>query len=196
MIEPFVDYLRPENGGLTVSGGEPLLQPDFVASLFRRAHAMGVTTCLDTACHGTEEDWETVLRETDYVLLCLKGMDDNLASQIACHPPRFMSRSKAFARHICQNHVDHIRLTLRWVLLKGQTDTTEELDALVEFANELSPILSHIELIPYHELGRSKYDDLGIEYKLKGSPPYNIEEAKAVKEKLELAGVKTTLSTV
>ena len=196
MIEKYKEFLVPQNGGLTVSGGEPLLQPEFVASLFRRAHDMGVTTCLDTACHGSEEDWEKVLKETDYVMLCLKGMDDDVANDIARHPSRFMSRAKAFARYISDSHRDHIKLSLRWVLLRGKTDTDDELNRLIEFTDELSPVFTHVELIPYHELGRSKYDELGLDFPLNSMQSYNLKDAEQVQLRLQSAGVKTSLAMV
>lgn len=196
MLHQYKEFLQPEDGGLTVSGGEPLLQSDFVASLFRRTHAMGVTTCLDTACHGSEKEWEKVLKETDFVMLCLKGMNDECAREVARHPTRFMNRSKAFARYICDAHSDHIKLSLRWVLLEGKTDTDEELNDLVEFAKELSPVFTHVELIPYHELGRSKYAQLGLEYALDGTAPYSIDDARRVQARLRNAGVEATLAVV
>ena len=196
MVEQYKDYLRPHNGGLTVSGGEPLMQPDFVAALFRRAHDLGVTTCLDTACYGNEADWEKVLKETNYVMLCLKGMDDDVAQDIARHPSRFMSQAKTFARYICRSHSDEIKLSLRWVLLKGKTDTVDELNRLVEFSKELSPVFTHVELIPYHELGRTKYDQLGLEYALDGTPSYDMNDVISVQKRLETAGVKVVVAMV
>lgn len=196
VLNQYKEYLVPQNGGLTVSGGEPLMQPDFVASLFRRSHAMGLTNCLDTACYGTEEDWEKVLKETDYVMLCLKGMDNQVASDVARHPSRFMARSKAFARYIKEKHADHIKLSLRWVLLKGITDTPDEMNSLIEFASALGPVFTHVELIPYHVLGRPKYDQMGEEYALKDMDPYDMDDAASVQEQLRVAGVETMLSVV
>jgi pyruvate formate lyase activating enzyme len=75
-------YLRPNGGGVTCSGGEPLLQPAFVADLFRRCHAMGLTTCLDTSGQaatgqegGMQGAWDKVLPHTDTVLLCIKHLN-------------------------------------------------------------------------------------------------------------------------
>lgn len=196
MVTKYHEFLQPQNGGLTVSGGEPLMQPDFVASLFSKAHGMGVTTCLDTACYGTEADWEKVLQETDYVMLCLKGMDDEVAHQVARYPAKFMAQGKIFAKYIRDNHADHTKLSLRWVLMKGMTDTADELNRLVSFAKELSPVFTHVELIPYHTLGKSKYEELEEPFALDDMAPYNVEDAKKVQEQLMAAGVSATLSLV
>lgn len=76
------------------------------------------------------------------------------------------------------------------------TDTDSELDALVAFAHELSPVFHAIELIPFHELGKEKYSSLDLTYELEGMSAYKAEEAKKVQMRLEAAGVNTLLSIV
>ena len=156
---------------------------------------MGVTTCLDTACHGNENDWEKVLRETDYVMLCLKGMDNEVAAKVAQVSVAEMAKSKDFARYI-RDHYPNIRVTLRWVLLLGITDTDAELNALTDFAKELYPVFYAVELIPYHDLGREKYGMLDMVYPLDGMPVYKPENALLVRDRLEEAGIATILSNV
>ena len=196
MAKKYVKFLAPNGGGLTVSGGEPLVQPDFVTSIFKGAHKLGITTCLDTACSGSEAEWEKVLKHTDFVMLCVKGMDNDVAGRVANHNVTKMARSKDFARYIRDNHASHVRLSLRWVLLKGITDTDSELDKLVEFAKELYPVFSHVELIPYHELGRDKYDAMNQPYLLDDMEPYPIPDARLVQQRLKDAGVEVTLAVV
>jgi formate C-acetyltransferase len=194
IIKKYKAFLGPQSGGITISGGEPLLQCNFVASVFKQVQNMGLTTCLDTACYGAESDWEKVLQNTDYVMLCLKGMDDEVASNVAQHPAKLMSRSKDFARYIRDHHADNVKLSLRWVILKGMTDTDDELDRLIAFAKELGPVLTHVQLLPYHELGREKYEALNTPYPLDDMEPYSKEDALRVQSKLESAGVKTSLT--
>jgi formate C-acetyltransferase len=194
LVEKYKTFLSPQNGGITISGGEPLLQSNFVAAVFEQVQGLGLTTCLDTACYGTELDWEKVLEHTDYVMLCLKGMDDEVAAQVAQHPARSMSRSKDFARYIRDHHADHVKLSLRWVILKGITDTDAELEKLIAFAKELGPVLTHVQLLPYHDLGSDKYQSLGIPYPLDDMEPYKDEEAFEVQKKIEAAGVNTSLT--
>lgn len=116
---------------------------------------MGLTTCIDTAGHGNEEIWEQCLPVTDYVMLCLKGMDLELASHLSGVSKANNIRAREFTKYIRNDYQD-IRLSLRWVLLKDMTDTYEELQALAAFANDLSPVFSHVELLPYHTLGKEK----------------------------------------
>lgn len=191
----YKEWLKPRGGGVTVSGGEALVQPDFVADLFQRVKANGLTTCLDTACFGDKRRWDKVLPYTDNVLLCMKGMDNEVAAKVAKVSAAEMAKSKTFARYIRDSY-PNIRITLRWVLLKGTTDTDSELEALIAFAKELGPVFHAVELIPYHELGREKYDMLELEYALDDMSPYKTEDAVNVQKRLEDAGVSVVLSNV
>ena len=104
-----------------------------MADLFQRVRAAGLTTCLDTACFGNKRRWDKVLPYTDNVLLCLKGMDNEVAGKVAQVSAAEMAKSKEFARYI-RDAYPNIRITLRWVLLKGMTDADSELEALIAFA--------------------------------------------------------------
>jgi len=191
----YKEWLKPRGGGVTVSGGEALVQPDFVADLFQRVKAHGLTTCLDTACFGDKRRWDKVLPHTDNVLLCMKGMDNEVAAEVAKVSAAEMAKSKTFARYIRDTY-PNIRISLRWVLLKGTTDTDSELEALIAFAKELAPVFHAVELIPYHELGREKYDMLEMEYALADMSPYKAEDSVNVQKRLEAAGVTVVLSNV
>lgn len=188
-------FLQPNNGGVTVSGGEPLMQPKFVAAVYKQAQEMGLTTCLDTAVHGMEADWEQVLQNTNYVMLCLKGMDNNVAAQVAKVSADKMQRSKDFA-YFVRDRFPNIKLSLRWVLMKGVTDTDDELNKLIDFAVDLAPVFTHVELIPYHDLGKEKYESLEMEYCLDDMPTYSKDDAKAFEEKLVNAGVDTVMAMI
>lgn len=195
LLLKYKEWLKPRGGGLTVSGGEAMVQPDFVADLFQRVHANGLTTCLDTACFGNQQRWDKVLPYTDNVLLCMKGMDNEVAGKVAQVSAAEMAKSKEFARYI-RDSFPNIRITLRWVLLKGMTDTDGELEALIAFAKDLGQAFRAVELIPYHELGREKYDMLNLEYPLDDMSSYKSDDAIAVQKRLENAGVNTILSNV
>jgi len=193
MVKKYDMFLRPNDGGLTMSGGEPLVQPEFVRAVFQRVKEIGLTTCLDTSGHGTPASWDRVLPVTDHVMLCLKAMDLNLATKISGASRDANVRARDFARYVRDNY-DNIKISLRWVLLKGMTDTDEELKALAEFAKELGPAMTHVQILPYHELGREKYDFLGRTYALDGMEPYPYEDAVKVKETLEEYGVDAVLA--
>lgn len=126
-------------------------------------------------------------------MLCIKGMDIKLASFISGVSELNNERAKQFARHIRDNYKD-TKLSLRWVLLKDMTDTDEEIEALAAFAKELSPVFTHIELLPYHTLGKEKYDAINTIYPMEGMEPYNYGDAIKVKNRLASLGVKSTLA--
>ena len=195
LLEKYQEWLKPRGGGVTMSGGEAMLQPMFVADVFQRARNLGISTCLDTACYGNKRRWNQILPVTDNVLLCMKGMDNEVAAKVAQAPAHEMAKSKEFAKYIHSDY-PNIKITLRWVILKGMTDTESELKLLAEFALELGDSLHAIELIPYHELGKDKYASLDMAYPLEDVPAYKHEDAVAVQKKLEDAGVRVILSSV
>lgn len=126
-------------------------------------------------------------------MLCIKGMDIKLASFISGVSELNNERAKQFARHIRDNYKE-TKLSIRWVLLKDMTDTDVEIEALAAFAKELSPVFTHVELLPYHTLGKEKYDAINSIYPMGGMEPYDHNDALKIKSKLESLGVAATLA--
>lgn len=159
-----------KSGGITVTGGEPLLQPDFLADLFRAMHENPrgrVHTCLDSCGYAYSpehpERFDAVLRETDMVLLDIKHADPEGHRELTgCDPARIIAFGDEIARR-------GIKTVIRHVIVPGITDTVEECEALGRLIAPWRNVVG-LELLPYHTMGIVKYEKLGIPYKLEGVP--------------------------
>lgn len=168
------------NGGITVTGGEPLLQTEFVTELFTKARAEGIHTALDTSGATFQPDdtadVDRLLDVTDLVLLDLKHMDPAAHTALTTQDNAHVL---AFARHLSERGV---KMHVRHVLVPGITDSEENLKALAAFVTTLKTV-ELIDVLPYHTLGRTKYEALGIPYPLPDTPdatPTDTERAKAI----------------
>jgi pyruvate formate lyase activating enzyme len=157
IFEDIMKY-KPYIEGLTCSGGDPLLQPHFVSSLFRMCHREGLSTCLDTAGQCKRTNWEIVLPFTDYVLFCMKHPDPDKYKELTGisqkHAIEFLSKLEEYK----------IPFSLRYLLIPGHTDNPGDLDKLQGLIKDHST-LKKIELLPYHELGLEKWKELGLQPK-------------------------------
>jgi len=177
-------YLRPGGGGVTCSGGEPLLQPDFVSAIFQEAHSMGLTTCLDTTGQGSKHhNWDKVLPHTDMVLFCIKALDPAMYTQLTGLQQRGALKFAEELKH------EGIPFWARYVLIPGYTDRPGDIEKLVEFGKSM-PTLQGIELLPYHLLGRNKWDALGLKYPLDHVQTPPLEQTRRVIKQLEDEGLR------
>ena len=156
-----------DEGGITLSGGEPMMQAQFAAELFEAAHAENVGTCIDTAAGCFDRNDAAVRRllaASDTVILDIKHMDD------AAH--RALTGAGVASVLDCARYVAETggRLWIRRVLVPGLTDDEEELGRLGEFIRSLGAV-EKFEILPYHEFGAAKWKLLGIPYSLEGVKP-------------------------
>lgn len=155
-----------KKGGITVSGGEALLQIDFVIDLFRKAKAMGIHTCLDTSAQPfTRKEpffpkFEELMRYTDLILLDIKHIDDEEHKRLTGWSNRSVID--------CADYLFHIGkpIWVRHVLVPTITDNDEYLYRLRDYLKLLKNI-EKIEILPYHALGMYKWEKLGMPYTLK-----------------------------
>jgi pyruvate formate lyase activating enzyme len=168
--KPFYETSR---GGVTLSGGEPLLQAGFVAEVFARCRERGVATCLDTAAHVPWAAFEAVLPHTDLVLLDLKLMD----------PERHRAATGASNEVILANARrlgdGRCPLVVRVPVIPGYTDDDANVAAIADFVRGF-PALDHVELLPYHRFAESKYRRLQRAYPLEGTEPPPRERLEAL----------------
>jgi len=168
--------LRTMKGGLTVSGGEPLLQDRFVIKVFRAVRQANIHTTLDTNGYLGDRLSDADLGACDLVMLGLKAVDAELHRRITG-----MDNAPvlAFARRLAALGRP---MWLRWVLVPGLTDSGNEIARVAEFAAELGNV-EQVELLPFHQLGRFKWERLGMPYECgETAPPSSaqIDEAMDV----------------
>ena len=163
----FRDYWG-ENGGITLSGGEPMMQAEFAAELFELAHREGVTTCLDTAAgpfRRGDQMIERMIKATDTVLLDIKAFDPMLHRKITGADN---SQVLDFARYLSEMGVP---TWSRRVMVPGLTDGEDDMRKTREFISLLDNVVK-VELLPYHSMGEAKWQALGLEYPLSTSLDY------------------------
>lgn len=155
-------------GGVTVSGGEPLLQAEFVCELFTLLKRAGVHTALDTSgityTPENAENIEKLLAVTDLVLLDIKHIDDGEHKKLTKHSNKNVL---AFAQRLSESGKP---IWLRHVLVPGITDDDGYLKRLAEFIATLKTV-EKVEVLPYHTMGAVKYKNLGLSYPLDGVEP-------------------------
>lgn len=156
------------HGGMTVTGGEPLAQMDFVTELFRRAREKDIHTALDTSGIYFNKDNTTkvdeLLKYTSLVLLDIKHIDDEEHKKLTGHSNK---KILEFARYLSDKGIP---MWVRHVVVPGITFNEKYLTQLGEFLATLKNIKA-LDVLPYHDMAIPKYENLGIEYPLKGVPP-------------------------
>ena len=159
-----------DNGGITVSGGEALLQIEFVTELFKIAKKEGVHTTLDTSANPyTEKEpfyskWLELMKYTDLVMLDIKQIDEQEHIKLTGHSNKNIL---AMARELSDMKKP---VWIRHVLVPGGSDKDEYLHRLADFIHTLSNV-ERVEVLPYHTLGKFKWENLGLSYPLEGVNP-------------------------
>jgi len=165
-------------GGVTVTGGEPLLQIDFLIELFTILKAKGIHTCIDTSgavFRGETEQYEKLINLTDLFLLDIKHIDDEAHRRLT---GMGNAAPLAFAKYLS----DHgKKMWIRHVLVPTVTDDVEALRRLRKFIDTLQTV-EKVEVLPYHTMGKVKYKELGIPYPLEGVSVPTKEQWQAAKK--------------
>jgi pyruvate formate lyase activating enzyme len=161
-------------GGITVTGGEPLVQIDFVTELFKVAREKGIHTALDTSGllfnRENKPKIDELLKYTSLVLLDIKHIDDEEHKKLTKHSNKNILD---FAKYLSENKKP---MWVRHVVVPNITFKKEYLERLGEFLATLHNIAA-LDVLPYHDMAIPKYENLGIDYVLKGVPPLTHEQA-------------------
>lgn len=177
-----------KDGGITISGGEPLLQIDFVIELFKKAKELGINTCIDTAGNPfTKEEpffskFEELMKYTDLLLLDLKEINPTRHKDLTGFDN---SNIIEMAKYLSEINKP---VWIRHVLVPEHSDFDEDLDALGDFIDTLSNV-DRVEILPYHTLGKFKWENLGIPYTLESISPPSAERIENAKNRIH-AGIR------
>ena len=178
-IMRYKNYICP-SGGVTVTGGEPLLQPKFLLELFTKLKKEGIHTCIDTSgMVSLTDDIKDVLSLTDLVLLDIKHIDDEKCKWLVGFSNK---RELEFAEYLSNNNID---IWIRQVLIPGITDDKQDLLKLKNFISSLETV-KKVELLPYHDMGKYKWKKLGLKYELENVRIATNEDVQKAKEILGL----------
>lgn len=160
-----------KTGGVTCTGGEPLMQAPFVTEYFRLCHKEGIHTALDTSGALFNDVTLRALAETDLVLLDIKTTDDTL------HPTLTGQSRDNNHRTLEYLQSEGKPVWIRHVVTPGINDDDAHLQAVANYVSHYS-VVERVEILPYHTLGKHKYENLGIPYALEGVPDLTIEKKK------------------
>lgn len=177
-----------KDGGITISGGEPLLQIDFVIELFKKAKELGINTCIDTAGNPFKKEepffskFEELMKYTDLLLLDLKEINPARHKDLTGFDN---SNIIEMAKYLSEINKP---VWIRHVLVPEHSDFDEDLDALGDFIDTLSNV-DRVEILPYHTLGKFKWENLGIPYTLESISPPSAERIENAKQRIH-AGIR------
>lgn len=162
-IGHYAGFLKAAGGGVTLSGGEPLLQPAFTAAVLRRCRELGLHTAIDTSGYlGARAD-DALLADTGLVLLDIKSFDAARYRRLTGAP---LGPTLAFAGRLDRLGVP---VRVRYVLVPGWTDDEQSVEALAGFVARLHNV-EQVDVLPFHKLGAPKYERLGIPFELRDTP--------------------------
>lgn len=168
-------FYNASSGGITVSGGEPLLQADFVAELFELCRHEGIHTTLDTSGYGPPSGITTVVAHTDEVLFSIKAVNPLKHKMLTQQNNDVILTNLRTAAALAS-------ITIRYVVIPDLNDSYEDIEALGMLVNSLNKDVP-VELLPYHTLGRQKWDSLGWSYQLddvRDATPENINFVRSI----------------
>lgn len=179
-------YFRRSGGGITLSGGECLAQPDFAEALLVCAKEYGLSTAVESTAFARFEVIEKLLPHLDYYLMDIKHMNSAKHKEFTAQPNELIiENAKKIADY------KGTKLTIRVPVIPTFNDTEEEISAIAEFAASLK--VEQLHLLPYHRMGEDKYKGLGREYKMVDIYPPTDEKMKSLKRAAEKFDIKVQI---
>lgn len=172
MAKRYKSYYNRTGGGVTFSGGEPLMQGEFLLETIKKLKEEGINTAIDTSGYGDARYYKEILQNVDVVLLDIKHFDNKGYKSVTGKSMggfyKFLSYLEGF----------HGILWLRHVMVPSITDNRESIESLFNNVSHIAEKIDRFEILPYHKMGLEKYESLNMEYTLKDIPEMDKEKAK------------------
>lgn len=181
-IVKYKSYMRYSNGGVTFTGGEPLLQADFVKECFALCKENGISTALDTSGFIFHDKAKEVLELTDIVLLDIKNFDPDVFKKVTNVS---ISNTLSFLDYLREKN---IKTWVRYVLVPGLTDNIDSITALAEYLKDYKNV-ERIELLPFHKMGEYKWEEMNLKYTLTNTEEPTKELVAQVSTILKSSGI-------
>lgn len=185
-IDKDVLFFDESGGGVTFSGGEPLMQPEFLQSLLRACNERDIHTVVDTCGHAPPAVFDSVLDKVDLFLFDLKLMDD------ALHREYTGASNQPILRNLKRLEERQKRVTVRIPVIPQITDTESNIGDIVNFVSSLRHV-NDVALLPYHRTAEGKYERLRRPYGMEGVQPPSMERVEAIRARFENVGARVTV---
>jgi len=166
---------KATGGGVTLSGGEPMMQAAFVRRIFRACKENGIHTALDTCGFLGVRATDDILDDLD---LCLLDVKSGIPETYKIVTTRELEPTLVFGRRLAARGT---RTWVRFVLVPGLTDAVENVEAVAEYAESISSVVERVEVLPFHQMGRDKWHELGLHYELEDAKPPSYELLERVR---------------
>jgi len=174
--------LKLSKGGITISGGEPVVQKAFIMQIFRRCKALGLHTALDTSGRLGERLSDDDLAHIDLNILDIKSGDPATYEKVTRQP---LAPTLAYARRLSALGRP---MWIRYVLVPGLTDDVDNVEKVAEFAGSLKSV-QRVEILRFHQMGRDKWHKLGLEYPLENTEPPDAALSERVRTQFRNRGL-------
>lgn len=175
-MKRYRNVFRASKGGITLSGGEVLMQPAFAGRILAGAKAMGIHTCIDTSGYLGRNASDEMLENTDLVLLDVKSGDEETYKKVT---GRELAPTIAFGDRLAAKGIE---IWARFVLVPGLTDDPENAENVARIIERWGSSVSRVEVLPFHQMGTDKWDALKLEYKLRDARPPEPELVESTRD--------------
>lgn len=185
-VKRYRKVMKATGGGLTLSGGEPLFQAPYVRTLVRGAKELGVHTAIDTSGFLGAACTDDMLDDIDLILLDVKSGLPETYKRVTGQE---LAPTLAFGRRLADRGTEEV--WVRFVLVPGLTDAVENVEAVAAYVASLGAVVTRVEILPFHQMGRDKWAELGMTYELDGVGPPSAGLVDRVRNQFRQHGLTT-----